>query len=84
MASIGDTQAFPKEPGSHPGMTYRQWLIGKALEGWVASCATRRAGPEDLPDPMTRRSPVVRRIVEAADAVIAELDAEGKKDAAQT
>lgn len=35
---LGDTPAFPvPKGGPHPGMTYRQWLVGQALKGLLAN-----------------------------------------------
>ena len=60
--------AFANDAGSmiQTGMTYRQWLIGMALQGIL----------HGVQEPIF--SGCAEYGIEAADAVIARLDAEGK------
>jgi hypothetical protein len=55
--------------GEQAGMTYRDWLVGKAMEGYLASWACK----EDSPTPDDAAAWAVRY----ADAVLARL-ADGK------
>ena len=68
--NIGNQAAFPNDPcgqyGPSPGMTYRQWLIGMTLQGSIASDTGQALSVEKL----------ARWSIEAADAVIAKLEAE--------
>lgn len=71
MTSIGNQPAFPCDPSLPAivpeGMTYRQWLIGMALQGTIAL----HNGSASY---------AVRDAVEAADEVIKRLDKENKLD----
>lgn len=63
--NIGDEPVFPFPSGSlhiveHDGMTYRQWLVGMALQGLLA----HGRHPNDAG----------RYAVESADGAIAELE----------
>jgi hypothetical protein len=55
--AFGDRPAFPR--GIFPGMTYRQWLIGRAL-----SCLSVQNNPEEI----------ATYAMQIADAVIARLE----------
>lgn len=67
MNTLADQQAFPI-PGSEinnpePGMTYRQWLAGLAMQGILAA----RPNPKEW-------SEYAEACVDMADALIAELE----------
>lgn len=69
--SIGDTTAFPYVSGygmPSRGMTYRQWLIGKALSGVMSQ------------DPSTPAENIVDAIFEIVDRVIARQDKEQENE----
>lgn len=68
MGKIGDYAAFPvhsdMEHESICGMSYRQWLVGMAMQGIAANdCSTEWAWKE-----------IAMHAVDAADAVLAELE----------
>lgn len=65
MSKIGNQKAFPSYDGGDvyfDGMTYRQWLVGMALQGLLAG----------VPD--KRPSDIARWAREHADAVLSELE----------
>lgn len=67
--SIGNRTAFPSDttdPSCDSGMTYRQWLIGMALQGVLAS---------DTDNAWTDET-ISRLSIDCADAVIERLDTE--------
>lgn len=53
-----------------PGMSYRQWLIGKIAEGWASAPDL----PYDVSDKVCQNA--ARACIRIADAVIAELNEE--------
>lgn len=71
--TIGNQPAFPAEAdggyGPAPGMTYRQWLIGMALQGIIAA---------DHENALTEKACANGAIL-CADAVLSRLDSEGKQ-----
>lgn len=62
---IGEQPAFPLDYylGANLGMTYRQWLVGMAMQGMLAQTAWRAVGDDQF----------AAWVVKQADAVLDEL-----------
>lgn len=78
MISIGDQPAFPTEelgigPASQ-GMTYRQWLVGKALQGLMAGADNLTPSRATEPDVYSAPPIIADLAVKYADAIIVELE----------
>jgi hypothetical protein len=64
MDQIGKQDAYPSDDSF--GMTYRQWLIGMALQGEMAADAEGVTKPDEH----------AKAAIEAADAVLVRLERE--------
>ena len=68
---LGVGTAFPmpetKDRMGYPGMSYRDWLIGMALQGELANSA-------DGAWPAESFEMMAERVIKAVDAVYAEMD----------
>ena len=69
--SIANQPAFPHSGNAHSnpllGMSYRQWLIGRAMQGLLGN-----------PNAVMDQDECAESAIIHADAVIARLDSEGK------
>jgi hypothetical protein len=74
--SIGNDPAFPSDNLTDcGGMTYRQWLVGMALQGAMANVETLRA----IASTASRQgvafsTAIALSVIEQADKVITELE----------
>ena len=77
---IGEQPTYPCSHATHQysGMTYRQWLIGMALQGIVGSLEHLKAVSKHTDDAADGRTLLAYEAIKQADAVIAAMDAEGK------
>lgn len=64
MTGLANLSAFPVGDGAEGGMTIREWMVGMAMMGVLAS-----GEQYDTPDAMARDAII------AADATIAQLEA---------
>ena len=70
MSSLSDQSAFPVNlpSGNSPGMTYRQWLVGMALQGLLANENAWEQSNKNVAD----------FAIQAADETIKQLESQPK------